>query len=268
MDIMEQIELNLGVILMHLLLIVIVLIFGRWLAGFSRRWLTKSMQKYELTESIITLVVTLVYYGILILTIAIVLAILGVPPNIIAGVLGITIIVLAITLQASLTNLAATVNFLLFKPFEIGDFIQTAGILGAVQEIQLFSTVLVSPDHITHVLPNSKIQGAGISNFSKIGNIRVDQSYRISYASDVEKAQAIVADLLARDARVLAQPAPQVFIGKMAEDHIEIGAWPFVAIADFLPFQNDIVKEVMQGFEAGGITIPLPQHEVRLVGQA
>lgn len=268
MNILDQIDLNFGLIFLRLLSIVVVFLIGRGLAGLSRRWLAKAMQKSDLTESIINLVGTLVYYGILALTVAVILAILGVPPNIIAGVLGIIVIVLAITLQASLANLVATVNFLLFKPCELGDFIQTAGILGAVQEIQLFSTVLISPDHKTHILPNGKIQSAGITNFSKIGNIRVDQTYRISYASDVDKAEEIIANLLVKDERVLAQPAPEVFVGKLAEDHIEIAVWPFVAIADFLPFQGEIAKKVMQEFEAGGITIPLPRREVHLVGQA
>jgi small conductance mechanosensitive channel len=265
MSFLEQFDLDLGVLLSRLVSIAVVFIIGRWLAGVSRRWLAKSLQKYEMTDSIITLVGTLVYYSILLGTFAIVLGILGVPPNIIAGAIGIIVIVLAITLQASLGNLAATVNFLLFKPFVVGDIIQTAGMLGAVQEIQLFNTVIVSADHKTHILPNGKIQGAGITNLSTIGTTRVDQAYRISYASDVKKAKQIVTTLLADDERVLAEPAPQVFASKLAEDHIEITAWPFVLIADFLPFQKDIVENVLKGFEEAGIIIPLPQQEVRLL---
>jgi small conductance mechanosensitive channel len=156
---------------------------------------------------------------------------------------------------------------MLFKPFEVGDLIQTAGIMGVVQEMQLFSTVIVAPDHKTHTLTNAAIQGAGITNFSKIGNVRVDQAYRISYASDVDKAQDVVAGILVDDERVLAQPAPEVFVGKLAEDHIEIVAWPFVTVADYLSFQADISKLVMYGFRKAGISRPLPQHEVHLVGQ-
>ena len=185
-SIFENFDLKLTTILLRLGLIVVVYIFGRSLAGLSRRWLTKSLKRYELTESLITLLVTLVYYSILVLTFAIVLAILGVPPNIIVGAIGLMVIVLAITLQASLGNLAAMVNFLLFKPYVVGDFIQTAGIQGAVQEIQLFSTVIVSPNHKTHILLNGKIQGAGISNLSKLGTDRADQAFRISYTSDFE----------------------------------------------------------------------------------
>lgn len=268
MNLLNQLDINIANLVLRLALSVVVLIIGRWLAGFTRRWLTKSLQRYELTDAFTNLVTTIVYYGILILTFAVVLVILGVPASMVASALGIITIVLAITLQASLVNLAATVNFLLFKPFEPGDFIQTTGILGAVQEIQLFSTVIVSPDNMTHVLTNSAVQSAGITNFSKIGNIRVDQAYRISYASDVGKAQEIVAGLLAEEERVLTQPAPEVFVGNLAEDHIEIVAWPFVAIGDYLSFQADISEAVLQGFDAAGITIPLPQHEVRLVGQS
>lgn len=267
MSFLEQFDLNLTSLIMRLGLIVIVFIVGRWLAGFSRRWLTKSLARYDLTDSIIMLVATLVYYSILILTVAIVLAILGVPANIIAGAIGVVIIVLAITLQASLGNLAATVNFMLFKTFEVDDLIQTSGILGAVQEIQLFSTVLVSADNKTHILPNGLIQGTGVTNLSKIGTIRADQAYRVSYASDVDKAKQIVATLLAADERVLAEPAPQVFVGKLAEDHMEICAWPFVKIEDFLAFQRDIVENVLTSFEEAGIVIPLPQQEVHLISQ-
>ena len=267
MSFLEQLDLEPATILLRLILIVVVFIIGRWLAGFSRRWLAKSLQRYEMTDSIILLVGTLVYYSILILTIAVVLAIFGVPPNIIAGAFGVIIIVLAITLQASLGNLAATINFLLFKPFVVGDIIQTAGILGAVQEIQLFNTVIVSADHKTHILPNGKIQGAGITNLSKIGTTRIDQTFRISYASDVEKAKQIVTTLLADDERVLAEPAPQVFVSQLAEDHVEITAWPFVVIADFLTFQKDIAENVLRGYEEAGIVIPLPQQEVRLLNQ-
>ncbi len=84
--------------------------------------------------------------------------------------------------------------------------------------------------------------------------------------ADVKKAKQIVTALLADDERVLAEPAPQVFASKLAEDHIEITAWPFVLIADLLPFQKDIVENVLKGFEQAGIVIPLPQQEVRLLG--
>ena len=109
MDFLSQLDVNIANLLLRLASIVVVFIIGRWLAGFSRRWLKKSMQRYELTDTVINLVGTLAYYGILILTFAVILVILGVPASMVASALGIITIVLAITLQASLANLAATV---------------------------------------------------------------------------------------------------------------------------------------------------------------
>jgi small conductance mechanosensitive channel len=118
-----------------------VLLVGRWLAGLSQRWLTSSLKKTELTESFVTLIKALSYYTIMILAVVVMLAILGVPIEILAGGLGVVLVVLAISLQTSLGNLAATVTFLLFKPFQVGDVIEAGGKVGVVREIQLSNIV-------------------------------------------------------------------------------------------------------------------------------
>jgi small conductance mechanosensitive channel len=267
MSFLQNMEIDLISIALRLLLVIVVLIIGRWLAGHTRGWLIKSTKRTNLTESLITLFVTLSYYGIIILTVMVALAILGVPTTTIVGIAGIVIIVLAIALQQSLGNLAATVNFLLFKPFEVGHVIQTSGVMGIVHEIELFSTVLVSADHKTHVLPNAKIQGAGLTNYSKIGTIRVDLTFSVSYESDISKAKQILVELLAEDERVLTEPPPQVFVQKLADSSIDLAAWPFVQIADFLAFQKDIAEQVKNSFDEAGIIIPYPQQDVHVSRQ-
>lgn len=240
------------------------LLIGRWLAGLSRRWLDRSLRGAGLTPSIITLVVTLTYYGILLVAAMLALIILGVPASAVIGVAGIAVVVLAVALQQSLGNLAATINFLLFKPFVVGDLIETAGVQGIVSEIQMFSTVLDSPDNKTHILPNSKIMGAGVTNLSTKGAIRVDLAFRVSYQSDIERAKQVLQELLTGDSRVLEQPFPQVFVRKLDESHVELAGWPFIRIVDFRGFQADISERVKHGFEAAGIVIPYPQQEVHL----
>lgn len=267
MEFLQDIEIDLPSIALHLLLVFIVLIIGRFLANITRRLLLKSLRKTELTESLNTLITTVAYYSILIVSVLIALAILGVPTSALAATVGIIVVVLAITLQASLGNLAATINFLLFKPFEVGDFIETAGVMGFVQEIQVFSTVIVSPNRKTHVLPNSKIQGAGLANYSKTGTIRVDLSFGISYDSDVDRAKQIIKDLLSEHESVLAEPPPQVFLQKLDDSKMDIAAWPFVRLVDFLPFQNDIVQRVKNSFDEAGIIIPFPQQDVHLISE-
>jgi len=265
MEFLQTIAIDILSIALHLLLVFIVLIIGRFLAKATRKWLDKSLRKTNLTESLIILTTTLTYYTVLLLAILIALAILGVPTNVLAGTVGVIIIVLAITLQTSLGNLAATINFLLFRTFEDGDLIETAGVMCFVQEIQVFSTVIISPDRKTHVLPNSKIQGAGLANYSKTGTIRVDLAFGISYDSDVDMAKQIIEDLLSEHESVLAEPPPQIFLQKLDDSKMDIAAWPFVQLVDFLPFQNDIVQRVKKSFDEAGIIIPFPQQDVHLV---
>ena len=265
MEFLQDIEIDLASIALHLLLVLIVLIIGRFLAKVTRKWMDKSLRKTELTESLIVLTTTLTYYTGLLLALLIALAILGVPAAALAGTVSVIVIVLAITLQTSLGNLAATITFLLFKPFEVGDFIETAGVMGFVQEIQVFSTVIVSPNRKTHVLPNSKIQGAGLANYSKTGTIRVDLAFGISYDSDVDRAKQIIEDLLSEHESVLVDPPPQVFLQKLDDSKMDIAAWPFVRLVDFLPFQNDIVQRVKNSFDEAGIIIPFPQQDIHLV---
>lgn len=255
----------LGEILLHLIGAAVTLLIGRALAGLVRRWMTRSLQKTRLTPSLMTLLTTLSYYGILLLAVMVALAVIGVPTTTIVGAAGIVVVVLAIALQQSLGNLAATIYFLLFKPFEVGDVIETGGMFGVVNEIQMFSTVLDAPDNKTHVLPNSKIHGAGLTNYSTKGSVRADLSFRISYESDIDVAKQVLQDLLVGDDRVLKEPFPLVFVRKLDESNVELAAWPFVPITAYLSFQKDVAERVKQGFDTAGVVIPRPQQEVHLV---
>lgn len=267
MTLPENIDPNLIRLALRLLAVVGVLIAGRWLARRARVGLVKPLQRVVVTESMVTLTVTLAYYTILILAVAVALALLGVPANIIVGVIGLFIIVLAIALQQSLASLAATINFLLFKPFEVGHLIETGSVMGIVKEIQLFSTVLLSGDHKTHVLPNAKIQADGLTNYSKVGTIRADMLFGISYDSDLAVARQILTDLLAEDGRVLADPPSRVYVKALGESSVEIVVWPFVTIDDYYPFQQDLPERVKARFDAAGIKIPYPQQEIHVVSK-
>jgi small conductance mechanosensitive channel len=250
-------------IALRILLAFLVLLVGRWLAGRSQRWLTRPLKKTELTESFVTLIKALAYYAIMILAVVVMLAILGVPIEILAGGLGVVLVVLAITLQTSLGNLAATVNFLLFKPFEIGHVIEAGGKVGVVREIQLFDTVLASADGKTHVLPNGLIQGGGLTNYNTTGQLRLNLSFRISQGSDVDKAKELLTTLLAGEERILDNPPARVFVQGLEEGTIELVAWPFVSVEDS-GIQPEIVERVKKEFDTAGIVFPLPQQDVHL----
>ena len=153
------------------------------------------------------------------------------------------------------------------KSTVVGRLINDTGSMpeGKVEEIQMFSTVLDSPDNKAHVLPNGAILNGGLTNYSEKGSVRVDMKFRISYQSDVEKAKQVLEDILTGDPRVLAEPHPLVFVSGLEESHVEITAWPFVTISEFMLFNKDFAERVKQAFEEAGVLIPLPQQEVYLI---
>jgi small conductance mechanosensitive channel len=249
----------------RVLLALLVYVIGRWIAKNIQRWARTSLQKTGLTPSLVTLMTALSYYGILILTGVLMLAVLGVPTATLAAIVGIVVVVLAIALQQSLGNLAATIIFLLFKPFEVNDVIETGGVLGVVQEIQIFNTTLLSPDGKTHILPNGNIQSGGLINYSKTNRIRLDLSFGIDYSSDIEKAKTILMNLLEADERVLTEPAVRVFVHELGDSNVQLVVWPFVTVEDYLTFQTYFVEQVKQAFDQAGIVFPFPQQDVHLI---
>ena len=249
---------------LRILLAVVVLLAGRWFARRARVLIEKSVRKTELTESFVYLIVTLSYYGILLLVALAILGILGVPTTSMVAALSAVAIVIAIALQTSLANFAGTIIILLFKPFQTGDFIETGGVFGGVQEIQMLNSVLASPDGKTHIVPNGKIQTVGLTNFNMSGRLRLDLSFLISYDSNVEKAKEILTNMLAIDERVVAEPPPHVFVRQLADSGIELVAWPFVEVQNYITFQLDFVERIKNEFDAEGIIIPFPQQDVHL----
>jgi small conductance mechanosensitive channel len=264
MDILQTIVIPFAV---RVLLALLVLSVGRWLGRNTKHWVTASLQKSTLTPSFVTLITALSYYGVLVLTGVVMLAVLGVPTATLAAIVGIVVVVLAIALQQSLGNLAATVIFLLFKPFEINDVIETGDVFGLVREIQLFNTTLISPDGKTHILPNGNIQSSGLANYSKTNRIRIDLSFGIDYSSDIDQAKAILMNLLAADERVLAEPAVRVFVHELADSSVQLTAWPFVRVEDYLTFRTYFVEQVKKAFDQAGIVFPFPQQDIHLFTQ-
>ena len=134
--------------------------------------------------------------------------------------------------------------------------IETGGALGIVREIQMLNTVLHAPDGKTHILPNGKIQAAGLANYSTTGTLRLELSFRIGYDSRVEQAKAILSKLLAAEERVLAEPPARVFVQQLAAGGVEVAAWPFVKTEDYALVQAELVEQVKTEFDAAGIVIP------------
>ncbi|MCU0503281.1 MAG: mechanosensitive ion channel [Anaerolineae bacterium] len=247
---------------------ILVFLFGRWLARRARATLTVTLAKTTLAPSMTRLILLTAFYGILLVAAILALAIVGFPIQVLLSASLIIVVVLGIALQQSISNLAATIIFMLFQPFRMGELIDANGVLGTVREIQFFSTVLVTGDNKEITIPNSQIQGNNLINYTRQGRLRVDFVFSVSYADDLGKAKEVLREILTSDTRVLAEPAPTIFVQSLNEDGVSIAARPWVKPEDYWTLQWDIPERVKLRFDAEGITIPFPQRDVHLRGYA
>jgi small conductance mechanosensitive channel len=257
-------ELPLLTILLRLVTAALIFLIGRRLAHFCRDWVQAALVKTDLTPSLITLFTRMTHYGILILTVILVLTVLGVPLTTTVAVIGILIVVVGIALQESLANFAATVIFLLFQPYKVGEIVETAGVMGIVKEIQLFHTVIQTFDNKMVTAPNSKVQDSNIVNYSRVGVLRADVVVLVSYGADLQQVKRLLLDMLTADGRVLPDPPATVAVLDFEDDGIKMGVRPFVKIDDYWNMQFDLRERIKEQFDAAGITIPLPQRDVHL----
>lgn len=242
----------------------LVFFVGRWLARRARTALGTALGKTTIAPSMTRLMLLAAYYGILLVVVMLALALVGFPIEILLGASLIVVVVLGIALQQSISNLAATIMFMLFQPFRLGELIDGNGVMGVVKEIQFFSTVLVTGDNKEITVPNAKIQGNNLINYTRRGMLRVDFAFGVSYADDLAKVKAVLHEILAADARVLAEPAPIVFVQSLDDSSVSVAAQPWVKPEDYLALRCDIPERVKLHFDAEGITIPFPQREVRM----
>ena len=243
---------------------IVVFMLGRWLASRARRALKLALSKTTLAPSMMRLLLLLVYYGILLITLIVALALIGFPITALLGASLIIVVILGIALQQSIANLAATIVFMLFQPFKLGELIKANNVLGTVKEIQFFSTVLVTGDNLEVTIPNAKIQGDTLLNYTRLGKLRIDFVFNVGYHTDIEHARRVLTELLTSDSRVLTDPAPRIFVQELGEDGMQIAARPWVKPDDYWNVQWEMPERVKLRFDAEGITIPYPQRDVHL----
>ncbi len=258
-------ELQLLEFALHVGAAILVFIVGRWLARRARTALRDALSKTTLTPSMTRLLLLLAYYGILLITLISALALIGFPITALLTASLIVVVILGIALRESIANLAATIIFMLFQPFKLGELIKANNVLGTVKEIQFFSTVLVTWDNLEVTIPNAKIQGDTLLNYTRLGLLREDLVFNVSYRSDLEHVKRVLYDLLKSDPRVLADPAPQIFVLALEEYGVQVAVRPWVKSGDdYWDVKWALLERVKLRFDAEGISIPYPQRDVHL----
>ncbi|MBW2606346.1 MAG: mechanosensitive ion channel [Deltaproteobacteria bacterium] len=247
---------------------ILILILGRFAAGIGRRVIVKALEKSKTDPAVTSFVGSLTYFLILTFAVLAALAKFGIQTASFIAVLGAAGFAIGFALQGSLANFAAGVLILVLRPFKIGDYIDSAGVAGTVKDIQLFITVLATPDNVKILVPNGKIFGDVIKNISAYNTRRVDLVIGIGYTSDIQKAYDIMMNLIKEDSRILSDPATQIAVSELADSSVNFVVRPWVKKEDYWNVKCDLIRKIKETFDENGIEIPFPQQVVHMISQA
>ncbi len=225
------------------------------------------MKKSNVTETLISFTGSLTYIGLMVCVIMAALHNLGIQTTSFIAVLGAAGLAVGLALQGSLSNFAAGVMLVLFRPFKVGQLVEVSGVFGHVEEIQIFNTIVITLQNKKVIIPNSKVTGDKIVNYSAKGHIRIDLVFGISYEDDLRKAKRILQEVVASNEKVLKDPAPNVGVLELGDSSVNFAVHPFVDPEDYWAVTFDLTEKVKLRFNEEGISIPYPQRDVHLYNE-
>ncbi len=242
----------------------VILIIGRWVAKGIRKIIGRVLERGKVDPTIQRFTVNIAYIAIMVFVVLAALSQLGVQTTSFIAVLGAAGLAVGLALQGSLSNFAAGFLMIIFRPIRVGDYIEGAGVAGTVEEIQIFTTTLATPDNKTVIIPNAALTGSNIVNWTVKGTRRVDMVMGIGYRDNIDKAKQIMVDVMAADPRILKDPAPQVAVVELADSSVNFVVRPWVKSSDYWGVYMDTIEKIKKAFDANGISIPFPQRDVHL----
>ena len=243
---------------------VLVLIIGRFVAGIIRGLLVKATAKRKIDPTISQFVVNFAYVLLMTFVVLAALGQLGVQTTSFVAVIGAAGLAVGLALQGSLANFAAGFLMIIFRPFKKGDYIEGAGTAGIVEEIQVFTTILKTPDNKKVIIPNAKLTGDNIINYSANDTRRLDLKFGVSYKDDVKKVRSVLDRVVREEARVLKDPAPAILLAELGDSSVNFIVRVWVKGSDYWGVNFDTMEKVKLTFDAEGISIPFPQRDVHL----
>lgn len=241
-----------------------ILVLGRIAAGILRSLLSKMMEKSKVEPTLVSFVSSVTYVAMMAFIIIAALGKLGVQTTSFVAILGAAGLAIGLALQGSLSNFAAGVLMIIFKPFKVSDFIEGAGATGVVEEIGIFTTTIKSPDNKTIIIPNASITSGNIINYSKKAERRVDIVAGCGYEDNLDTVKKVLNGIINADERILKEPAPKVAVLELADSSVNFAVRPWVKTADYWDVYFDLQEQIKKRFDEEGISIPFPQRDVHL----
>ncbi len=243
---------------------VLILVLGFMASRMVVRLIQKIMRRAKMEETLVSFGGNLLRFGLYAFVIIAALNRVGFQTASIIAVLGAAGLAIALSMQANLANLAAGVLILVFRPFKLGDTIETSRTLGSVEVITITNTQVREPDGRLVILPNNKVFTEKLVNVSAAKVRRIDLVVGIGYDDDLLKAKRVLQEILAQDPRVLAEPAPAVQVLELADSSVNLAVRPWVNNADWWAARCDLTERIKLRLDAEGVSMPFPQRDVHL----
>jgi len=254
-DLLTQIGLN-------LLFAFFIWVFGLWLARRVQKVLEKLLRKRDVDDVLVDFLGTIARFAVIVVAIVAALDKLGIPATSLLAVVGAAGLAVGLALKDSLSNFAAGVMLVLFRPFTRGDFIEAAGVSGKVQEIFLVSTRLLTADNKEVTIPNNAIWSGNIINYSAQDKRRVDLVIGVGYDDDLKVVASVLRKVCAEHPKILKEPETAIFVSNLGESSVDFVVRPWVMNADYWTVYADVLQTAKAELEDAGCSIPYPQRDI------
>ena len=243
---------------------ILVLIIGLYVAKMIVGLIDRRMEKNEVDPSLRPFLKSLIGTFLKVLILVSVLGMVGIEMTSFIAILAGAGLAIGMALSGTLQNFAGGVMILIFKPFKVGDVIEAQGYTGCVNTIQIFNTILKTPDNKTVIIPNGGLSTSSMVNYSTEATRRVDWTFGIAYGDDIDKAKEVLTELLMSNENVLKDPAPFVELGELADSSVNFTVRAWVNAADYWAVHFYMLEKVYRKFAEEGLSIPFPQMDVHL----
>ncbi len=251
-------------------LIVALIIFyvGRLVARMLVNGIQRIMQAQEVDKILETFVGNLAYWTVMVFVIIAAINHIGIQTTSLIAVMGAAGLAVGLALQGSLSNFAAGVLIVVFRPYRVGDFVEAAGISGVVEQVQILTTILKTGDNKQIIVPNNQIISSIITNYSANDTRRVDLTIGVSYDDDLDKVRATLQALIDADPRIHKDPEPAIVVSALSDSSVNFTVRTWVNTGDYWGVKFDLTEAIKKRFDQEGISFPFPQQDVHLYNKS
>ena len=243
---------------------IIVFVVGKWLAGKVSVLIGKALTRSNMDAMLVIFARSIIRWALFLVVAIAALSQLGLDTTSLIALLGAAGIAVGLALKDSLSNFAAGIMMLVFRPFKVGDFVNVAGVSGSVEKMHVFMTTILTGDNKENIVPNSAIYGSVITNFSARDTRRVDMVFGIGYGDDIKQAKAIMLNIITSHEKTLSDPAPLVAVSELGDSSVNFTVRVWSKTEDYWKVNYDCHEKIKIAFDEAGISIPFPQMDVHL----